>query len=64
MARGRALLTEYERESLAGEHGDQAKYEAISRVRARIRDELTTDIDLFEEHSHELLDELREEVCE
>lgn len=64
MARGRALLTPYERESIAGENGDQAKYEAVSRVRARIRDELTTDVELFDEHKPELLEELRQEVCE
>jgi hypothetical protein len=63
MARGRALLTETEREQIAGKHGDQRKYEAISRVRARIQEELSKDIELFEKHKPELADELREAVC-
>ncbi len=64
MARGRALLTETEREQIAGKHGDQRKYEAISRVRSRIQEELSKDMELFEEHKPELADELREAVCE
>jgi hypothetical protein len=64
MARGRALLTETEREQIAGEHGDQRKYEAVSRVRARIQEELSKDIELFEEYKPELADELCETVCE
>lgn len=64
MARGRALLTETEREQIAGEHGDQRKYEAVSRARARTREELAKDIELFEQHKPELLEELREIVCE
>ena len=63
MARGRALLTETEREQIAGEHGDQRKYEAVSRARARIKKELSKDIKLFEEYNPELADELRETVC-
>lgn len=63
MARGRALLTETEREQIAGEHGDQRKYEAVSRVRARIREELTKDMKLFECHKSELVQEIQEVVC-
>jgi hypothetical protein len=64
MAKSRALLTETEREQIAGEHGRDRRYQATSRVRARIEDELTTDIELLEEHHPDLLDELREVVCE
>lgn len=64
MAKQRALLTETERQQLAGEKGDQRRYEATSRVRRRIEDELTTDIEVLAEHHPELLDELREVVCE
>jgi hypothetical protein len=64
MARGRALLTDTEREQIAGEHGKQRKYEAVARVRARIRDELTKDIELFEEHKPELVEELQEVACQ
>ena len=63
MARGRALLTETEREQLAGEHGQQRKYEAVSRARSRMNHELTQDMELFAEHHPDLLDELREIVC-
>jgi len=63
MATGRALTTETEREYLRGEHGDQRMYEARSRVKARIREQLTEDVELFEEDAPELLDELREVVC-
>jgi len=64
MAKSRALLTETEREQIAGEHGRDRRYQATSRIRARIEDELTTDVDLLEEHHPDLLDELREVVCE
>jgi N-methylhydantoinase B/oxoprolinase/acetone carboxylase alpha subunit len=63
MARSRALITEKEREHIAGEHGDRRKYEAVSRVRARINDELTTDIEVLESNHPELLEELRDIVC-
>lgn len=64
MARTRALLTETEREQIAGEHGDKRRYEAVSRARSRINEELTTDIELLEEHHPDLLEELRSVVCE
>jgi hypothetical protein len=64
MAKQRALLTSTEREQLAGEHGDQRRYEATSRVRRRIKDELTSDIELLEEQNPELLEEIRSIVCE
>lgn len=64
MAKQRALLTETEREQIAGEHGDQRRYEANSRVRRRIKDELATDAEILEEHHPELLEELRDVVCE
>ncbi|WP_135535619.1 hypothetical protein [Halostella pelagica] len=64
MARTRALLTETEREQIAGEGTQQRKYEAVSRVRGRIEDELTADVDLLAEHHPDLLEELQEVVCE
>lgn len=64
MAKTRALLTETEREQIIGEHGDTRKYQAVSRVRSRIDDELTTDVELLREHHPDLYDELREAVCE
>lgn len=64
MAKQRALLTETEREQLAGEHGDQRRYEATSRLRRRLKDELTTDVEILENHQSELLEELRNIVCQ
>ena len=64
MAQSRALITGTEREHLAGEHGDRRKYEATSRIRSRIAEELPQDVAVLEEHHPELLEELREVVCE
>jgi hypothetical protein len=64
MAKTRALLTETEREQIAGEHGRERKYQATARARRRIEDELTRDIEILEEHHPDLLDELRDVVCE
>jgi hypothetical protein len=64
MGKTRALLTETEREQIAGEHGKDRRYQATSRVRSRLEDELPQDIALLEEHHPDLLDELREVVCE
>jgi len=58
----RALITKGEREYIAGEHGDDRRYEAVSRVRRRIREELPSDVRLLREHHPELLGELREAV--
>ena len=64
MAKTRALLTETEREQIAGEHGDSRKYQATSRVRGRIQEELENDVEVLKEHHPDLLEELREVVCE
>lgn len=64
MARSRALLTPTEREHIEAENGSAGEYEAVSRARRRINDELTTDVRLLKEHRPDLLSELREVVCE
>jgi hypothetical protein len=64
MAKSRALLTETEREQIAGEHGDNRKYQAASRIRSRIDDELPQDIEVLKEHHPDLLAELQDVVCE
>lgn len=64
MAQSRALITETEREHIMGKHGDRRKYEAVTRVRARINDELTTDVELLREHHPGLFNELRDVVCD
>jgi len=63
MAKQRALLTATEREQITGEHGDQRRYEATSRVRRRIQDELRTDIEVLANQHPDLLEELQEVVC-
>jgi hypothetical protein len=63
-AKTRALLTETEREQIAGEHGRDRRYQATSRARGRIQEELARDIDVLKEHHPELLEELREVVCD
>ena len=64
MAR-RALLTDRERELIEG--GDSVdeslRYQAVSRVRRKIEDELTTDMEVLRENHPELHEELREVVC-
>lgn len=59
----RALLTDREREIVAGEADvtDDYRYQTISRVRARF-DRLAGDIEAMEKHGA-LADDLRERVC-
>jgi hypothetical protein len=64
MAKTRALLTDTEREQIAGEHGSDRKYQAVSRVRSRIEDELSSDVETLQKHHPALYEELRETVCE
>lgn len=63
MAKTRAIMTETERKQMAGEHGEDRKYQATSRVRRRIREELPKDVEVLREHHPELLEDLREAVC-
>jgi hypothetical protein len=60
----RALLTDREREIVAGDADvtDSYRYQTISRVRARF-DRLDRDLDALEKHG-DLAHELREIVCE
>lgn len=64
MATGRALTTETEREYLRGEHGDQRMYEARSRLRARISEQLADDVELFRSEAPGLLEELQAVACD
>jgi len=65
MAKTRAIMTETERERIAGRDDveDIKRYQAITRVRGRIKDELVQDVEVLEEHHPGLLEELREVVC-
>ena len=62
----RALLTDRERELIEGgkDVDDDLRYQAISRVRRKIDEELTTDVALLREHHPELYEELQDAVCE
>lgn len=66
MGRYRAIMTDTDREYISGEGNpsESQRMQSISRVRSRITDELTKDIEVLEEHHPELLEELREVVCE
>jgi hypothetical protein len=55
----RALLTETERERIAGEgDNDQRRHESVSRARRRIREELPRDVEILREYHPTLYDEL------
>jgi len=66
MSRSRGLITFTERERIAGDADveDAKRYQAVSRVRRRINEELIEEVDLLEENNPELLNELREVVCD
>ena len=63
MSQGRGLLTESEREAIAGEASDSYRYKTRSFLRDRLK-EVEEDIAVLEEHDPELLKELREVVCD
>lgn len=65
MAKSRGLITDTERDRIAGdvEIEDAKRYQAVSRVRRRINEELPKEIEILEEHHPDLLEELREVVC-
>lgn len=60
----RALLTNTERDRIAGDGPNQPRYEAVSRVRRKINEELPADVTLLREHHPQLLEELRAVVCD
>jgi len=63
MSQGRGLLTESEREALAGNASDSYRYKTRSFLRDRL-EEVERDVDVLAEHDPELLEELREVVCD
>lgn len=66
MTKSRGLITDTERARISGEVNveQQRKYEAVSRVRRRIREQLPEEMAILEEHHPQLLGELQEAVCE
>ena len=66
MAKSRGLITDTEKERIAG-HGDvedSKRYQAVSRVRRRINEEIPKEMELLEQHHPDLLEELRDVVCD
>jgi hypothetical protein len=61
----RGLLTDREREIIRGDAdiSDSYRYRVVSRVRTKIEN-LDKDADILAENRNDLLDELREVVCE
>lgn len=66
MAKSRGLITDTEQDRISGEAdvADSKRYQAVSRVRRRIREQLPEEIEMLEEHHPDLLEELRGVVCE
>ena len=62
---GRSLLTDREREILAGDGdvSDNYRYKVQSVARQRVRG-IADDVDVLREHEPEIFDELQEIVCE
>lgn len=62
----RALMTKRERELIESDREDESdlRYQAISRVRRKIEDELTTDVEILRENHPDLYAELRAVVCD
>ena len=58
MAKTRALITETEREQLRGEHGKERKYQAATRIRNRIEEELPRDIENLVKNHPDFLKEI------
>jgi hypothetical protein len=66
MGRYRALLTDTDREHITGESNpsQDQKDQSVYRVRQRINEELPRDIEVLREHRPDVLEELRDVVCD
>lgn len=66
MSRRRGLLTDRERELMKDPDEDEMdyRYQAASRIRTKIEEELAEDVEILEEHHPELLRELQDVVCD
>jgi len=64
MARRRALLTDTERELLSSGQKTDRYYQAVSRVRKKINEELNQDIEILLENNPELLKDVQDIVCD
>lgn len=63
MGRRRAILTDTERELLQANENSERYYQAVSRVRRKINEELSEDIGILEENHPKLYSELSDIVC-
>ena len=61
-----AIMTDTDREHVSeqGDPSDQQVDQSVYRVRQRINEELPEDIAVLKEHRPDLLDELRDVVCD
>lgn len=59
-------MTDRERELIEGEseNNEDLRYQAVSRVRRKVKEELPEDVEILREHHPTLYEELRETVCE
>jgi hypothetical protein len=66
MGRYRAVMTETDREHISGESNpsQDQQDQAVYRVRQRINEELPQDIEVLKENRPDVLEELRDVVCE
>lgn len=64
MGRRRAMLTETERDLLDSDEKSDRYYQAVSRIRRKINEELSEDIEILEENHPALLEELQDVVCD
>lgn len=66
MAKRRALLTETERKILSGEKDvkDNYRYSVESRVRTRIQDEFSRDVEVLRANYPDIFEEVHRLVCE
>lgn len=58
---GRALLTENEREAIAGDRSDSYKYKTKSYLKSRI-EKLESDVEVLANHAPDLLDDIQDAV--
>jgi len=63
MTEGRGLLTETEREAIAGERSDSYRYKTRAYFRNRL-EEVEKDVEVLNEHAPELLEDLQATVCD
>jgi hypothetical protein len=63
-SRGLITNTEWERIAEKTDEEPEKRYQAVSRVRRRIQEELPKEMAMLAEHKPELLAELQEVVCE